>query len=140
MSKKEDIIEINLEEKIQQNKRNKQNVRKGYQEKRQKIQAFFGDRHRNDDRNPGAIVDITNLHYSVTNDELKELAQQFGKVRKAQVEWDKMGRSLEQGYIEFFYVSDAKKAVESLNNTTIESLPMKAQLRDSTIRRGMFKR
>ncbi|CAD8162691.1 unnamed protein product [Paramecium pentaurelia] len=140
MSKKEDIIEINLEEKIQQDKRNKQNMKKGYQEKKQKLQAFTNDKHRNDNRNPGAIVDITNLHYSVTNDELKELAQQFGKIRRAQVEWDKMGRSLEQGYIEFFYVSDAKKAVESLNNTTIESLPMKAQLRDSTIRRGMFKR
>ncbi|CAD8167593.1 unnamed protein product [Paramecium octaurelia] len=140
MSKKEEIIEINLEEKIQQEKRNKQNVRKGYQEKRQKLQAFTNDRHRNDNRNPGTFVDITNLHYSVTNDELKELASQFGKVKRAQVEWDKMGRSLEQGYIEFFYVSDAKKAVESLNNTTIESLPMKAQLRDSTTRRGMFKR
>ncbi|CAD8083693.1 unnamed protein product [Paramecium sonneborni] len=140
MSKKDDIIEINLEEKIQKEKRNKQNFRKGFQEKRQKLQAFFNDRKRNDNRIPGAIVDITNLHYSVTNDELKELAQQFGKVIRAQVEWDKMGRSQEQGFIEFFYVSDAKKAVETLNNTTIESLPMKAQLRDSTMKRGMFKR
>jgi RNA recognition motif-containing protein len=39
------------------------------------------------------VVDITDLHYSVTNDELKELAESFGKVRWCKVEWDSMGRS-----------------------------------------------
>ena len=42
--------------------------------------------------------------------------------------------------IEYFNSGDARRAADKLSNTTIESLPMKATLRDSTWRRGDFKR
>ncbi|CAK80103.1 unnamed protein product (macronuclear) [Paramecium tetraurelia] len=132
MSQKEDIIEINLEERIQQQKRNKQNVRKGYQEKRQKLQAFLGDRHRNDNHTPGTIVDITNLHYIGLI--IWEGEEGLGRMgQNGEISWNKVISS-------FFMHLMQKRAIESLNNTTIESLPMKAQLRDQTTRRGMFKR
>lgn len=59
-----------------------------------------------------------NLPYSVTDDELREMAAKFGNVESATVITDKFsGRSKGFGFVEFSNDEDADKAVEALNGS-----------------------
>jgi RNA recognition motif-containing protein len=59
---------------------------------------------------------VGNLQYGVTEDELKELFEEFGEVMSVKIINDKYsGRSKGYGFVEMSNNNDAKKAIESLN-------------------------
>jgi RNA recognition motif-containing protein len=59
---------------------------------------------------------VGNLAYSVTDDQLRELFEEFGEVVSARVIMDKMtGKPRGFGFVEIAADSDAQRAIESLN-------------------------
>jgi RNA recognition motif-containing protein len=65
---------------------------------------------------------VRNLDRSTTEDELKTLFQEFGKVQSCDLVMDKVsGKSKGFCFVEMPKVGDAKAAVKSLNNKTIGS-------------------
>ncbi|NOZ22415.1 MAG: RNA-binding protein [Planctomycetes bacterium] len=59
-----------------------------------------------------------NLSYSCTEDELRQLFEQFGKVQSAKVIMDRdTGRARGFGFVEMEVESEADQAIESLNGT-----------------------
>ncbi|MEW6358931.1 MAG: RNA-binding protein [Planctomycetota bacterium] len=57
-----------------------------------------------------------NLSYTCTEDELRQLFEQFGKVQSAKVIMDRdTGRSRGFGFVEMEVESEADKAIEGLN-------------------------
>ncbi|MQY78929.1 MAG: RNA-binding protein [Bacteroidetes bacterium] len=63
---------------------------------------------------------VGNLHYNVTEDELKEVFNGYGEVISAKIITDKYsGRSKGFGFIEMPNDSEAKKAIDGVNGTEI---------------------
>lgn len=59
---------------------------------------------------------VGNLQYGVTEDELKELFEEFGEVMSVKIITDKYsGRSKGYGFVEMSNNNEAKKAIENLN-------------------------
>ncbi len=63
---------------------------------------------------------VGNLHYNVTEDELKEASKGYGEVVSAKIITDKYsGRSKGFGFIEMPNDSEAKEAIDGVNGTEI---------------------
>ena len=64
---------------------------------------------------------VGNLHYGVTEDELRELFEEYGEVMSVKIITDKYsGRSKGYGFIEMSNNDEAKKAIESLNEADVK--------------------
>lgn len=65
---------------------------------------------------------VGNLSWGVTNEDLRELFGQYGKVLSAQVITDReTGRSRGFGFVEMENDEEAQKAIEALNGATHEN-------------------
>jgi RNA recognition motif-containing protein len=63
---------------------------------------------------------VGNIPYNATDDQLKKMFEEVGKVESAQIVMDRMsGRSRGFGFVEMAD-ADAKKAVEALNGKELE--------------------
>ena len=63
---------------------------------------------------------VGNLQYGVTEDELKELFEEFGEVMSVKIITDKYsGRSKGYGFVEMSNNNEAKKAIENLNEKEV---------------------
>lgn len=66
-------------------------------------------------------VYIGNLPYSVTDDKLRELCQEFGEITYCKVIGDpNNGRSKGFGFVEFTSPEAAQAAIDALNGSTLE--------------------
>ena len=64
---------------------------------------------------------VGNLHYGVTEDELRELFEEYGEVMSVKIITDKYsGRSKGYGFVEMSNNDEAKKAIESLNEADVK--------------------
>jgi RNA recognition motif-containing protein len=64
---------------------------------------------------------VSNLSFHTTDDNLKELFGKFGAVSSAKVITDReTGRSRGFGFVEMSAESEAKEAIQGLNNKEIE--------------------
>lgn len=74
----------------------------------------------------GNKVYVGNLPWSVTQEKLKELFQEFGDIEEATVISDKYtGRSKGFGFVTFKEDADAEKAVSAMNGKEIEGRGLK---------------
>ncbi|XP_033109927.1 polymerase delta-interacting protein 3-like [Anneissia japonica] len=75
----------------------------------------------------GTRVYVTNLHYSVTEEDIKELFGAIGALRKA--------RFVKQGIAEVVYVNreNALEAINVYNNRELDGIPMQCKLDSSTV-------
>jgi len=68
---------------------------------------------------------IGNLDYSIKEEQLKELFEEFGEVTSAKIITDKFtGRSKGFGFVEMANDSEGKSAISSLNGKSINSRDM----------------
>ncbi|MEA3496626.1 MAG: RNA-binding protein [Bacteroidota bacterium] len=64
---------------------------------------------------------VGNLHYEITEDELKEVFEEFGQVNSSKIITDKYsGRSKGFGFVEMENDDEANQAIENLNETDIK--------------------
>jgi RNA recognition motif-containing protein len=64
---------------------------------------------------------VGNLHYGVTEDELKELFEEYGEVMSVKIITDKYsGRSKGYGFVEMSDNKEAQKAIDSLNEADVK--------------------
>jgi RNA recognition motif-containing protein len=64
---------------------------------------------------------VGNLHYGVTEDELRELFEEYGEVMSVKIITDKYsGRSKGYGFVEMSDNKEAQKAIDSLNEADLK--------------------
>ena len=69
---------------------------------------------------------VGNLNYNVTEDELREVFEEFGEVSSAKIITDKYsGRSKGFGFVEMPNDSEGKDAIENLNDRDLQGRNIK---------------
>lgn len=69
---------------------------------------------------------VGNLEYNVTEDDLKNAFSEFGEITSANIIMDKFsGQSKGFGFVEMPNNSDAEKAIQALNETSLKGRDIK---------------
>lgn len=76
----------------------------------------------------GARIEISNLDWAVSNNDVQELFGTVGEVTKAEVDYDRSGRSLGTGQVLYPRVADAKRALAKFNGVELDGKPMHLKL------------
>ncbi|KAL1922182.1 uncharacterized protein VTP21DRAFT_9721 [Calcarisporiella thermophila] len=77
----------------------------------------------------GSKIVISNLHFDVTETDLKELfSTQIGPLRKVNLNYDQNGRSKGTASVVFQRAGDAAKAFDKFHNVTLDGRPMKIEM------------
>ncbi|KAI9293739.1 RNA-binding domain-containing protein [Neoconidiobolus thromboides FSU 785] len=71
---------------------------------------------------------ISNLHYNVTVEDIKELFGQIGRIRSANINFDSNGKSQGTGEVIFVRSIDAVTAVKKYHGVTLDGRSMKLAL------------
>jgi len=90
-----------------------------------------GDRWKHDlfdGNNKPARLMIGNLHFRVSDNDIKELFKEFGVIKKAVVYYDKSGRSLGNAEVVFANRISARKALDKYNDVLLDGRKMKITL------------
>eukprot|EP01098_Paradermamoeba_levis_P008018 TRINITY_DN3340_c0_g1_i1.p1 TRINITY_DN3340_c0_g1~~TRINITY_DN3340_c0_g1_i1.p1 ORF type:complete len:332 (+),score=66.53 TRINITY_DN3340_c0_g1_i1:28-1023(+) len=69
-------------------------------------------------------VKISNLHYEVTDEELKSLFSSVGKVEKLNIQYDSSGRSNGIAFITYSSAKDAQSAIKQFNAVKLFGQPI----------------
>jgi hypothetical protein len=76
----------------------------------------------------GGKIRITNLHYSVREEDLIELMKDVGTIVSCRVFYDNSGRSLEEAEIVFRTKAQAEEAIRKYNGSSVEGQAMSMTL------------
>ncbi|KAI8639088.1 hypothetical protein BD408DRAFT_421946 [Parasitella parasitica] len=71
---------------------------------------------------------VENLHYNVTEDDLRELFSTVGDVTKAKIMFDQSGRSTGLAYVSYQSLSEAEKAISKYNNIQLDGQAMQIKI------------
>eukprot|EP00698_Gefionella_okellyi_P005853 TRINITY_DN15290_c0_g1_i1.p1 TRINITY_DN15290_c0_g1~~TRINITY_DN15290_c0_g1_i1.p1 ORF type:complete len:238 (-),score=37.78 TRINITY_DN15290_c0_g1_i1:227-940(-) len=75
-----------------------------------------------------AKMQVANLDYNVSNEDLKELFSEFGEVKKVNIHFDRAGRSNGTADVIFARKTDASRAVAKYNGVELDGRPLQLQL------------
>ena len=68
---------------------------------------------------------VGNLNYAITEDDLKEIFEEYGELSSVKLITDKFtGKSKGFGFVEMSDAEEAKKAIEELNGAEVEGRSM----------------
>lgn len=76
----------------------------------------------------GAKLQITNLAFSVSDDDIKDLFEPLGDIKKAFIQYDKSGRSNGSATVIYARKASALEAIKKYNNVPLDNSPMKISL------------
>ena len=123
------LDELAAESKKQSRKRNinkrYNSQRQQYKRRRQSNIRQNQKRVRNKNKNNSQNKDlrkrllITNLDKSYTNEQLKKLFEQYGKLTRCGIHFSKLGESLGTADIQFEKHEEAENAISKVNNTNV---------------------
>ncbi|OUM69634.1 hypothetical protein PIROE2DRAFT_68525 [Piromyces sp. E2] len=99
---------------------------------RKQIFSRIGNRN----NNGSYAISISNLHWEVSENDLKSLFEEVADVSKVRIKFDKAGRSEGQATVVFNSRSDAQKAIEKFDGVELDGMEMKIKMDDSYSRRN----
>ena len=79
---------------------------------------------------PNTRLKISNLHYNVSEKDIRELFESVGTLRAWQIDFDPDGRSLGTGTVEYFDAAIAENAVFQFNDVSLDGLKLKIEIDD----------
>ncbi|ORX89447.1 RNA-binding domain-containing protein [Basidiobolus meristosporus CBS 931.73] len=80
---------------------------------------------RSNDTSTFRKIQVENLHYEVSQQDLEELFTTVGAVKKVNIVYDNAGRSTGVAKIQFETPAHAAQAIQQYNNVTLDGKPMK---------------
>ncbi|KAF1325802.1 Tho complex subunit 4-like, partial [Globisporangium splendens] len=88
---------------------------------------------------PGTKILVKNLKFDILEDDVRELFGTVGEVKKAEIVYDRSGRSKGIARVWFARRSDAEKALKQYDGRTLDGQPMQLSLDDdANVRKGLF--
>lgn len=75
----------------------------------------------------GSKLYVSNLHYAVTEDDLKVLFSEVGSLKQCAIHYDVSGRSEGTAEVDFEHNVDALKALRQYNNLRLDGMPLKIE-------------
>mmetsp|Transcript_16825 Transcript_16825/g.23244 ORF Transcript_16825/g.23244 Transcript_16825/m.23244 type:complete len:279 (+) Transcript_16825:131-967(+) len=79
----------------------------------------------------GTKLMITNLHFNVSDEDVKELFEELGDVKRSKVLFDRSGRSEGKAEVVYTRKADALAAVKRYNGVRLDGQPMHIELAKS---------
>ncbi|KAI9160313.1 hypothetical protein LWI28_007011 [Acer negundo] len=76
----------------------------------------------------GAKLYVSNLHYGVTNEDIRELFSEIGELKRYAIHYDKNGRPSGSAEVVYTRKSDAFVALNRYNNVLLDGKPMKIEV------------
>eukprot|EP01027_Heterolobosea_sp_BB2_P022051 GEZU01032436.1.p1 GENE.GEZU01032436.1~~GEZU01032436.1.p1 ORF type:complete len:280 (+),score=47.67 GEZU01032436.1:466-1305(+) len=84
--------------------------------------------HRQKNITTGVKLLVDNLHYGVSSEDIRSLFAEFSDVKKAEVVYDKSGRSLGKAYVVLSSREAAEAAIKKYDGVNLDEQPMKISI------------
>lgn len=117
-------LDMSLDDVIKQNREKRVKEQQPKKQKAHVKAREFTKPQRKEPAQSKTSLSITNLHFDVTNAQLREKAQGLGKLVRLGINWNRLGKSRGTAEIEYQSAEDAASALEQLNGMEIEGRPI----------------